>query len=405
MLRLIPYSLRSSVLLGVMLTGSLWAQLISDFSALRADYLASVAALSATADKQRADLFDKYANALDNVSKQVAAKGNLDAVLAIKKEQEAARTARKTSGVEIPDIATYRSVLEKTVSGIDTKRQQDTAALTAAYVRKLTATKEALTKANRIDDAVAVDTEIKSVQGQTVASNVPTSMGVKLEGGEPILSEVTALVGLHKPKARVVVGFEYPKEDKKPDGKGTVNTRPGTTIDSGDIFVIEGEWRGEGTLFKRCKLEVDLGGTWTAMNSLFDECSMKKGGHWFVKHASSHWVFDNCAFSRTFFSEWETGRIGVKATHCTFHDVDFNSLTYVEDAGKLVTEGWNTIKDCKFINCKIPESVLIATKDCVFEDCRFEPIESDIKLTTSDQSEALREPPHETSPRARRHQL
>ncbi len=377
------------------------AQTGPDFSTLKADHTAAVAAIIAGADKQRASLYDNYAAALDTPAKEATAKGNLEALLAIKKEQETARKERRTGTAPMPDIASYRALLQKALTAIESKSSQETAALNLGYVRKLEVLKTALTRANRIDEAVGVDAEMKSLQGQAVADNLPASLGVKLDGTSPILTEVTALVGLHKPKHRVQIGGEDPKDKKKAIIGGVVTSRPGTIIDDANIFIRYGDWKGEGTLFRRCKLEAELGGKWTLSRSLLDDCTLSKGGGWVVNLWSSQWIFDNCAFTRSFMLHWETHHMGVKATHCTFHDVNFASVKYKDDAGKEAANEWMTFKDCKFINCSVPETLLMATKDCVFEDCRFERDKGDLPGDTPIKVK-LYAPPLTTLPAARK---
>jgi hypothetical protein len=98
---------------------------------------------------------------------------------------------------------------------------------------------------------------------------------------------------------------------------------------------------------------------------------MGKAAPKFVDMFSSKWVFENCAITGSFFANWKLTDYGLKATRCTFHDVQFVAPIYKRDAGAEVMLEWCQISHCKFVGCAIPETLFLATKDCVFEDCRF----------------------------------
>ena len=68
---------------------------------------------------------------------------------------------------------------------------------------------------------------------------------------------------------------------------------------------------------------------------------------------------------------WNLRDVGVRATNCTFYGVEFSKLKYLKDAAEEVKMDWLQIKNCRFVDCVIPESLLIATQECVFENCTF----------------------------------
>lgn len=91
------------------------------------------------------------------------------------------------------------------------------------------------------------------------------------------------------------------------------------------------------------------------------------GGGWF----GSKWEFTECVFKGSFFKRWTTSDVGVKIKSCTFYDVKFPSFNIKENPTKESRSPWRTIENCLFVGCEIPISMLIATTNCVFEDCRF----------------------------------
>jgi hypothetical protein len=67
--------------------------------------------------------------------------------------------------------------------------------------------------------------------------------------------------------------------------------------------------------------------------------------------------------------------LGMKLDGCTFHDVDFIPIGFKADAGAEAAKDWLSIQNCRFINCRVPESFALATKNCVFEKCTFGELE------------------------------
>ena len=133
-------------------------------------------------------------------------------------------------------------------------------------------------------------------------------------------------------------------------------------------------------MFIGIKITAEWGAEFKATNSLFSNCQLGKGGGWFGDYFSSKWTFDNCVFAGSFIQPWKIADVGVRLNQCTFHEVDFSPLLFHKDAGDEVKRSWLAIKNCRFINCKIPESLLIATKGCVFEGCTFGPPETEMRI-------------------------
>jgi len=162
-----------------------------------------------------------------------------------------------------------------------------------------------------------------------------------------------------------------------------VTSDRGAVIHGGKFFLDESStWDATGTLFKGSKFRLDWKGTLIALDSLFENCELDKGGTKWVDAYSSHWEFENCVFSNGFIKPWKIVDIGLKMHRCTFYNVDFAKIEYNRDAGKQARAAWLTIRNCHFIGCKIPESLLMATQDSLFEGCQFGPPETGIDITT-----------------------
>lgn len=202
-----------------------------------------------------------------------------------------------------------------------------------------------------------------------------------LDREERMIGRITFPAGDYRPKKHLVLGGPDPV-DPKAKTAGRFFTLPGARITGGSAFIERGAWTATGTLFTNMKITAEWGADFNATNSLFSNCRLGKGGDWFGDYFSSKWTFDNCVFAGSFIQPWKVIDIGIKLNQCTFHEVDFSPLMYQKDAGDEVKRSWLSIENCRFINCRIPESLLIATKNCVFEGCNFGAPESDLRIKT-----------------------
>ncbi|SKA82553.1 hypothetical protein SAMN02745166_00926 [Prosthecobacter debontii] len=191
--------------------------------------------------------------------------------------------------------------------------------------------------------------------------------------------QVDIAPGKYQPKFKVVLGARLIPGDKKLE-PAQVTTGSGTEIEKADILIDEGQWNAQGTRFADTQLKIDLGGELVATNSLFQDCVLRKGGAWFVRYHSSKWTFNQCVFTGQFIAPMKLVDIGVKVTNCTFYDVDLSVVQYREDIAEELTHEWMKIENCRFVRCKVPESFLLMTKNCVFDGCTFGRAESEIPI-------------------------
>src|SRR4029078_5676569 len=112
----------------------------------------------------------KYANALDALLKQITAKGDLESALIVKSEIESARMKRTVGTGALSALDSYRATLGKSVEGIEASTAASQSQIDAGYVRSLNQMKVDFTKAGNLDEAVAVDKEIKNVTAGTAPS-------------------------------------------------------------------------------------------------------------------------------------------------------------------------------------------------------------------------------------------
>lgn len=185
--------------------------------------------------------------------------------------------------------------------------------------------------------------------------------------------KVTIPPGTYQPLRRINIGAPGQRDPRaqNDEQRCDVTSQPGTHIENVRFHLQEGTWKATGGLFRDVKVTADLGGVFEARDSLFQDCMFAKEGPWFVAWFSSKWSFTNCVFTGSFLQNWRLGDVGVKLDACTFHDVDFIPIGFKEDAGAEITKDWLSIQNCRFINCRIPESFALATQNCVFEKCTF----------------------------------
>jgi len=204
----------------------------------------------------------------------------------------------------------------------------------------------------------------------------PADSQALFDNPEGMTGDIALAPGLYRPRPKVMVG----RMDLGLVGK--VVTAPKTQIGPGEVMILSGSWKADGTLFKRTKFNSFLRGLFEARNSLFEECHMNKWGDRSVQFFTTKWVFENCVFTKSFIKPWKIVDEGVQIRNCTFFDIQFPAILYRQDAGKEVHNDWMVIKNCRFVGCSIPESLLIATQECVFEDCHFGKTQDDLLIHT-----------------------
>ncbi|MDZ4401606.1 protein kinase [Prosthecobacter sp.] len=185
--------------------------------------------------------------------------------------------------------------------------------------------------------------------------------------------KLTIPAGVYRPIRRIDIGAPGKKDPKAQydEQRCDVTSLPGMRIENVRFHMREGSWKVAGGHFRDVKITADLGGSFEARDSLFQDCAFSKEGAWYVAWFSSKWNFTNCVFSGSFMQNWKLGDVGVKLDGCTFHGVDLIPIGIKEDAGTEMTKDWLSIQNCRFINCRVPESFALATKNCVFEKCTF----------------------------------
>ncbi len=198
---------------------------------------------------------------------------------------------------------------------------------------------------------------------------------------EPWTGKLTIPAGTYRPFRRIEIGARGKGTDKQSDEiRGEVTSLPGMRMEGVRFHVLEGSWKAAGGHFRDVRITADLQGSLEARDSLFQDCTFAKEGGWYIAYFSSKWSFTNCVLSGSFMQNWKVGDVGMKLEGCTLYDADLIPISYKADAAAEVAMDWLRITNCRFVNCRVPESFALATQNCVFEKCTFGPAEE--KLLT-----------------------
>ena len=201
--------------------------------------------------------------------------------------------------------------------------------------------------------------------------------------------KLTIPAGTYHPLRRIDIGSPGRKDPKAQydEQRGDVTSLPGMRIENVRFHLREGSWKATGGRFQDVRITADLGGSFEACNSVFQDCVFAKEGPWYVAFFSSKWHFTNCVLEGSFMQAWKLLDVGMKVESCTLIDIDLAPIGFREDATAEVARDWLSIQNCRFINCHVPESFALATKNCVFEKCTFDapeeklPVQSPLNAT------------------------
>ncbi|MCB1231722.1 MAG: hypothetical protein KDN19_15740 [Verrucomicrobiae bacterium] len=338
-------------------------------------------------------LREQYQARLAELQRDYVAKGDLATVLAVKGETTALDEGRASDLGQFPDLKAVQEIFLREKQRLGDEAAPKVETLMKAYAEALEKRQVELTKAGDIEAAEAVLKE-----GERIRRVIESGKGMAKETGLAFLEPVEAAAADTIPSSPAPAGGVNDPFQKKqwPDdlkiGPGvfggnkevvvikpaeergalpTIEIVPGTVIRDAALLVDDGKFLAERSLFDRSRLMVDLGGQFTATDCLFNACDIEKGGAWTRKFWSSLWSFENCVFARGFIKGWTMRRVGLKMDRCTIYDTTFDTLEYVADASNEVGKDGFMIEDTRFVNCRIPLSVLITTDDCYFENCEF----------------------------------
>ena len=221
--------------------------------------------------------------------------------------------------------------------------------------------------------------KVKTLDLQTVEDQIssnPSMRDLFLTKAE-WTGKLTIPAGTYRPLRRIDIGAPGKKDPRAnyDEQRADVTSLPGMRIENVRFHLREGSWQAAGGHFRDVKITADLGGSFEARDSLFQDCIFAKEGPWGTAYFSSKWQFTNCVLDGSFMQGWRVSDVGMKLDSCTLLDIDLGPILFREDASTELAKDWLIIQNCRFINCHVPESLALATRNCVFEKCTFAPAE------------------------------
>lgn len=370
-------------------------------------------------ESQRASLYDKYAAAIRRRQVSFQNQGNLEQVIQAKSEADLAEEKRTHGEAEFPGSKELRETLLASLAKIDEAEVTETEKLRQRYIHLAKTLQVKLTKANLLEEAIKTrdfaEALTKESQKVTSTAERPTSLPAMitpsakgteklvlvleehgqslLNSRKPITGDHALLPGRYRSFSSVTLGDRNAAD--KDERAASLKVPSGSEVADGHIYADMGALALEESYFTEVRFGQNLHSSFTASSCIFSECTFAKEGGWGAA-LSSRWTFENCVISASFFSSWRKRQVGVQIRNTTFEDVVFESYEFHEDAGKEATDDWFIFERCLFRNCTIPESVLIGTEDCVFENCIIVPEEikifSDIRVTLFEKNSTLEIP-------------
>lgn len=362
---------------------------------------AEIQTASTATEAKKVELIAKYVAALTALEKTLASSGQLDAILHVREERAAVEQTGSTTAHNDKELLDLRGKYEKSLAlitgGLKTARER----VVAATTLKIKEQETALTKAGKVDDAIAVRKE-----GQRLLLELSEGEGAgkQLFEEDPRVAESPALKPLQK--------IEVPSEKPIENPFGNAFAEEGRWLESqtipaakqkirrpiliGDrglkkwplIVVAPGSvWAGadKGRLelsackfvadkcrFESLELGCDHACFYFFQNSAFVDCDFKRVGIWYGGDQCARWYMENCYVRGKFADKLTVVDVGLRLHTSVFEDIKFPSMQYLKkQPAYYVNHGWMRIANCRFVDCTIPLSFLLLTRECIFENCMF----------------------------------
>jgi len=336
-------------------------------------------------------LNESYVKALGRLLDEVQNRADLDGAVALRDEIETVESTGRPGDEPYPESGSMRSKYQDALASIDEQRQQAVAKVLQGHHSELGDLAAELTRKGKLEAALEVETARKEVAkrmrrlSETSVTAIPSSRermppadggpveNSELHGVERFVGEVTLEPGRYSLPERVILGNPKLEDRPREERGGTVEVVPGTQFDELDLSIDHGHLGAAGARFLGATIRIDLGGSMKARDSLFDKCTIRKGGAWSTRYYSAKWTLENCLLFRCFVEPLTPRANGVDLVECTVVQATLGPTDYYDTPVEESGHEWRRIERCRFVECEIPESTLLMMEDCVFEDCTFVP--------------------------------
>ncbi|HVJ46072.1 MAG TPA: hypothetical protein VM511_06780 [Luteolibacter sp.] len=347
---------------------------------------------------KQAELSQKYVAALKSLEEKLKGAGDLDAIIRVREESDSITKSGQITSHADKALVELR---EKYITARTTITKDADAARTKVVesVTKAIRDKEtALTKAGQVDEALALRKEGESILLELSAGLNSTSVEF---GDDPRSTAATELTELKKIKVPETAPALFPTPFSI---KGTwlesmtlppLKQRISEQIVIGDrgkkawptIVIPKGTvWSGKDTnifssagyivatkaSFDRLRFLGDLASDSYFVNCSFDECAFNYGGGWWGWDQASKFYFENCVVSKYLAQNWNVVDVGCRARNSVFEKIELPSVSFRDkEPAKYLNHSWFKFENCRFVDCKVPSTFVLMTRDCVFQNCTF----------------------------------
>ncbi|GAA5127792.1 hypothetical protein JIN84_08180 [Luteolibacter yonseiensis] len=381
---------------GMMMSSSAIAQDVLEH--LRTTAEAEVAMADAEGKLKKMDLAQKYATALGNLEKSLAAAGELDAIVHLREEQEAVRGTGEPTPHDDKPLVDLRAKYLKSRDDIDAATKGARAQVAQGTGKKIKEQEAVLTKAGKVEEALNLRKEgerlLLQLSGGSAAETVafaddPRANSlpalndlemIKLPPDKPPvadnpfaikgdwLTSMTVPVAKQKVREPIIVGH------REKNIWITVVVSPNSIwsgAERGKVHLAAGTFIATKSRFENLELGADHANRFYFANCAFTSCKFPKVGWWhdggwfFAKH-----YFENCHIKGSYAGRLTVQENGIRAQTCVFEDVEFPTIRFQKhQPADFVNDKWLRLVNCRFVKCKLPLSFLLLTRDCVFENC------------------------------------
>lgn len=335
---------------------------------------------------------------------KLAGEGDLDSIIRLREEQEAVKKSGGTtshSDKPLVELQTKYLTALKTITDESSVARGKVAADTA---KRLKVQELVLAKAGNVDGALAFRKAGEEFLAELAASGAVVES--KAPRGEflddPRLSEFLVI----KPLKPIEYSTERPPVVEKPfliQGRWLENMtmplakqRIAESVVIGDrmkqkwplIVVQPGTvWTGSGSIaielsganfvatgarFNKVFMSPDHATQFNFVDCVLDDCGFGKGGVWYGGDQAAKTYFKNCLVIKRFGERMNVTDNGIRAEKSVFQGIDFHSFRFRKNQpANYVNHEWLRLVNCRFVDCRVPLSILLLTRECVFENCTF----------------------------------
>jgi len=348
---------------------------------------------------KQADLAKKYTSALDVLEKKLTPEGNLDVILHIREERQAIEKSGQPSSHADKPIVELRDKYNSALKVIQDELALSRKKVTDGISQKIKDQETTLTRSGKIDEAVAVRKEGERLLLELLAGSDAPAVAEAADPRSTMLPELKPLKAITLPSQKPPVNEKsftiqgrWLEDMTVPATKQKVSESflighfekkiaplvvlsPGNAWNGGEgvrIDVSLGRFYATKSRFSQIAFGGDNGCELFFTNCVLNDCSFAKTGGWWAMDQSVKFYFENCVISKRFAPKMNVPDTGFRAQGCVFEKIEFATFSFFKkEPADYVNHPWERLNNCRFIECEIPISVLLLTRDCLFENCIF----------------------------------